>query len=54
MIRTHPWPKGGAPQLGVGGPGLPAPFGIWPADDHPGDEDQEHELIADRTRETST
>ncbi|MFB7176868.1 hypothetical protein ACFCYI_04065 [Streptomyces sp. NPDC056257] len=31
-----------------------APFGIWPADDHRDDEDQEHELVADRTRETST
>ncbi|MFD3700033.1 DUF6420 family protein [Streptomyces sp. NPDC058646] len=33
--------KGGATQLGVGGPGLPGPFGIWPADDYYDDEDQE-------------
>lgn len=34
MIRAHHRLKGGAAQLGATGPGLPGPFGVWPADDH--------------------
>lgn len=54
MIRAHHWLKGGAAQLGVTVPGLPGPFGVWPADDHQDDEDQEHGLVVDRAMETST
>ncbi|MBZ3918157.1 hypothetical protein [Streptomyces acidiscabies] len=53
MIRAHHRLKGGAVQLGAIGPGLPGPFGVWPADDHH-DEDQEHELVVDPAMETST
>jgi hypothetical protein len=42
VIRDHHRLKGGAAQLGATGPGLPGPFGVWPADDHQDDEDQEH------------
>ncbi|MFI7020170.1 hypothetical protein [Streptomyces sp. NPDC050164] len=41
MIRDHYRLKGGAAQLGATGPGLLGPFGIWPADPQPDDEDQE-------------
>ncbi|MYT25021.1 hypothetical protein GTW69_32905 [Streptomyces sp. SID7760] len=54
MIRAHHRLKGGAVQLGAAGPGLSGPFGIWPADDHQDDEDQERKLTVDRTQETST
>ncbi|MEU7183679.1 MULTISPECIES: hypothetical protein [Streptomyces] len=54
MICNHHRLKGGAAQLGATGPGLPGPFGAWPADDHQDDEDQEHELAVDRARETRT
>ncbi len=51
VIRVHHRLKGGAMQLGATGPGLPGPFGVWPADDHQDDEDQGHEP-ADRAEET--
>lgn len=54
MIRAHHRLKGGAAHLGATGPGLPGPFGVWPADDLQDDEDQEHELAVDRAKETST
>ncbi|KFG71155.1 hypothetical protein [Streptomyces mutabilis] len=47
MIRAHHRLKGGAAQLGATGPGLPGPFGIWPADGGRDEEHQEHELLAD-------
>lgn len=40
VIRDHHRLKGGAAQLGATGPGQPGPFGVWPADDRDG-EDQE-------------
>ncbi|MFJ7137986.1 hypothetical protein [Streptomyces fungicidicus] len=54
MIRDHYRLKGGAAQLGAVGPGFSGPFGVWPADDHQDDEDQERELTVDRAKETST
>lgn len=54
MIRAHHRLKGGAAQLGATGPGLPGPFGVWPADDHQDDEDQEHQLVVDHAMEMST
>ncbi|MFI8872973.1 hypothetical protein [Streptomyces sp. NPDC055243] len=42
------------PSSALLSPGLPGPFGVWPTDDHQDDEDQEHELVVDRARETST
>lgn len=51
MIRDHHRLKGGAAQLGATGPGLPGPFGVWPADSDSDDEDQEHESAVDRARE---
>ncbi|MFE9620500.1 hypothetical protein [Streptomyces sp. NPDC006384] len=46
MIRAHHRLKGGAAQLGATGPGLPGPFGIWPADGGRDEEDQEDEQCA--------
>ena len=46
VIRAHHRLKGGAAQLGATGPGLPGPFGIWPADGGRDEEDQEHEQLA--------
>ncbi|MFI1312503.1 hypothetical protein ACH4TS_20515 [Streptomyces albidoflavus] len=46
MIRAHHRLKGGAAQLGATGPGLPGPFGIWPAGGGRDEEDQEHEQLA--------
>lgn len=44
MIRAHHYRlKGGAAQLGATGPGLPGPFGTWPADGGRDEDDQEHE-----------
>ncbi|WP_157876535.1 hypothetical protein [Streptomyces graminilatus] len=40
VIRDHHRLKGGAAQLGATGPGQPGPFGVWPADDRDG-QDQE-------------
>ena len=37
MIRDHHRLKIGAAQLGATGPGLPGPFGLWPADDRDGE-----------------
>ncbi|WP_159049081.1 hypothetical protein [Streptomyces sp. NRRL B-3648] len=54
MIRDHYRLKAGAAQVGAPGPGLPGPFGVWPANDHQDDEDQERELTVDRAQETST
>ncbi|MEU2840067.1 hypothetical protein ABZ776_23620 [Streptomyces sp. NPDC007076] len=53
MLRTHHRLKGGTAQLDAAGPGLSGPFGIWPADVHQDDEDQERELTVDRAKEAS-
>ncbi|MFC6367197.1 MULTISPECIES: hypothetical protein [Actinomycetes] len=42
VFRDHHRIKGGAAQLGAAGPGLPGPFGIWPAEPEADEEDQEH------------
>ncbi|WP_455771336.1 acyl carrier protein [Streptomyces griseofuscus] len=46
MIRAHHQLKDGAALLGAAGPGLPGPFGSWPADGRRDDEHQEHEQLA--------